>query len=553
MKHLAPSAHFNYKNRSMRAFTLPELAVVIVVLAILMAASYFGFSTWRDRVAETELKSDLTGVAAAMDSARNWSKGYPELADGVTFDGSEATKAIFTQSEHVILTYYEGTDKEYCIDAVSKARPSIAMFYNSTDTDKEPKKGTCLGGEGYVPNPNQTIFVYDTRLANCNGTVQLPITSPTSAPGSTITWGDGQTSSLTSSLQSHTYSTPGRYMVTYEGGINRVEAGGTAVASRGCLKEVRQWGNGAAPTRVQFAAATNLSYVAEPPHTVADMSAMFNADPNFNQAIGDWDVSNVTNMNSMFKDATGFNQALNSWNIGNVTDMGFMFSGAGTFNQPLNSWNTSKVTNMSSMFTNAVAFNQPIGSWDTSKVTNMTQMLRNTRAFNQPIGNWNTSNVLTMDGLFLDATSFNQPIGNWNTSKVTDMKWMFRNQTSLTYSFNQPIGNWNVSNVTNMESMFANSSFTAGHAFNQPLNTWNVSKVTNMDSMFLRAQSFNQPLNSWNTSKVTNMNSMFSCAGSATCVFNQNLSSWNVSLVTPKPPSSFDSGAPAWTLPRPVW
>ena len=132
-------------------FTIVELSVVIVVIGILASLSVFAFAAWRDNVALTELKSDLSGVYAGMESAKNWSNGYPILTEGVVFDGSATTKDIFVQSQNVTLTYFEGDSKAYCIDAVSKARPSITMFLNTTDGNKEPKKGTCAGGEGAMP------------------------------------------------------------------------------------------------------------------------------------------------------------------------------------------------------------------------------------------------------------------------------------------------------------------------------------------------------------------------------------------------------------------
>ena len=139
-------------------FTIVELLVVIVVLGILVSLSYFAFNSWRDRVAETELKSDLNGLYSAMESARNWSNGYPALAQGTVFDGNTTTKAIFTQSDNVKLTYYQGDSKTYCVDAVSKARPSISMFLSTKDGNKEPKKGTCMLGEGSTPQvPGQPI------------------------------------------------------------------------------------------------------------------------------------------------------------------------------------------------------------------------------------------------------------------------------------------------------------------------------------------------------------------------------------------------------------
>lgn len=129
--------------RKQNGFTVVEILVVIIVLGILVSASYFAFNSWRDRIAESELKSDLNGLYSAMESARNWSKGYPVLSAGTLFDGNSTTKGIFTQSTNVKLTYDQGDSTKYCVEAVSRARPSITMYLNTTNGNKEPKKGLC--------------------------------------------------------------------------------------------------------------------------------------------------------------------------------------------------------------------------------------------------------------------------------------------------------------------------------------------------------------------------------------------------------------------------
>ena len=149
------------------------------------------------------------------------------------------------------------------------------------------------------------------------------------------------------------------------------------------------------------------------------------------------------------------------------------------------------------------------------------------------------SNMTNMNSMFSEAKAFNQDISNWDVSSVTDMGMMFVNATS----FNQDISNWDTSNVTNMSYMFYGVT-----SFNSDLSNWNVSSVTNMSLMFQNATSFNQDISVWDVSSVTKMAGMFVKATS----FNQDLSVWCVPLI-PARQSNFDSGATAWTLPRPVW
>ncbi len=48
---------------------------------------------------------------------------------------------------------------------------------------------------------------------------------------------------------------------------------------------------------------------------------MFWGANDFNQNIGNWDVSNVTDMSQMFFSTDLFNQYIGNWDVGNVTDM----------------------------------------------------------------------------------------------------------------------------------------------------------------------------------------------------------------------------------------
>ena len=412
-------------------FTIVELIVVVAVIAVLAAVAIVGFGSWRTSIATAEIKNSLLAAATAMENARNFSEdGYPT-----------AIPASYGETETAKVTYFDGDAKTYCLEGRSPVVSSLYYFIRS-DNKNTVLQGTCAGGEGATPE--WTIFVYDLNQAGCALTVQLPITSPTSAAGSVIDWGDGTTGTLTASLQSKTYASKGIYTVKYDGPITTVNHTSVIAANRGCLSRVNQWKEGAVPTAVNFYNATNISYVAEPPSSVTNMSSMFRSTTAFNQPLGTWDTSNVTNMSSMFMSATAFNQPLATWDTSSVTDMSSIFNGNTAFNQPLGTWDTSSATNMNRLFMNATAFNQPLGTWDTSSATNMGLMFSGAASFNQPIGTWNTSSVTTMTSMFNGAAAFNQPIGTWNTSNVTGMNSMFRSATA----FNQDLSTWNTTLVS---------------------------------------------------------------------------------------------------------
>ncbi|MDI1324330.1 MAG: BspA family leucine-rich repeat surface protein [Algoriphagus sp.] len=234
---------------------------------------------------------------------------------------------------------------------------------------------------------------------------------------------------------------------------------------------------------------------------VTDLSGLFQYS-DFNQPIGNWDVSNVANMSYTF-DNSSFNQPIEQWDVSNVFEMRLMFRNS-QFNQSLENWNVKNVRTMESMF-DSTKFNKPIRSWDVGNVQNMFKMFSSS-PFNQDIGSWDVGNVQNMAAMF-DNTPFNHSIENWDVSNVTNMQNMF------SYSqFNQPIGNWDVSKVTNMYGMFQSSPF------NNSLGNWDVSRVLDMQRMFLNSK-FNENISSW-------------------CVFIQKIEPLEFSLNSPLSPEN---------------
>jgi surface protein len=229
---------------------------------------------------------------------------------------------------------------------------------------------------------------------------------------------------------------------------------------------------------------------------VTDMSYLFRLK-DFNQPIGNWDVSNVTTMFYMFADSP-FNQPIGNWDVSNVVDMGFMFSGSRSFNQPINNWDVKNVTNMNAMFQVAEKFNQVIGDWDVGNVRGMGWMFAYAAEFNQDLSNWNVSNVDNMDRMFAYARKFNSEIGNWDVGKVTVMNLMFFEADS----FNSDIGNWDVSNVLEMIGMFA-----LADSFDQNIGSWKLTNLQAAIGMFnnsgLSRTNYESTLLGWSQSNNT--------------------------------------------------
>ena len=321
-----------------------------------------------------------------------------------------------------------------------------------------------------------------------------------------------------------------------------------------------------------FEGAVNMTYAATDTPDLSQVTStrrMFRNALQFNGAIGDWDVSNVTDMREMFAafspNTMAFNGDIGGWDVSSVMDMGFMFSRAELFNQDIGGWDVSSVTDMRHMFSRAGSFNQDIGGWDVSSVTDTGFMFNFADSFNQDIGGWDVSSLTDMRAMFQGATSFNQDIGGWDVSSVTDMGFMF----NFADSFNQDIGGWDVSSVTDMRAMFSSVN-----AFNQDISGWDVSSVTTMLAMFSRANAFNQDIGGWDVSSVTNMRLMFASAEafngdignwdvssgtdtrfmfSEAKAFNQDIGGWDVSSVTNMSgmflnASSFDQDLGAWDV-----
>jgi prepilin-type N-terminal cleavage/methylation domain-containing protein len=121
-------------NKHLRGFTLVELIVVIVVIGILATIVAVTYSGWQTSIVKSELKSDLSGAATAMENYRTFNNAYPV-----------SVPTNFTPSPDVTLT---GGSSDggvtFCINATSSRNPSIQYYIDSTFGTQGAQPGTCI-------------------------------------------------------------------------------------------------------------------------------------------------------------------------------------------------------------------------------------------------------------------------------------------------------------------------------------------------------------------------------------------------------------------------
>jgi len=173
---------------------------------------------------------------------------------------------------------------------------------------------------------------------------------------------------------------------------------------------------------------------------VTNMNSLFSKYKDFNEDLSRWNVCTVERMDGMFFGCTNFvGEWLYSWGdkVGNVITMENMFSDCVNFNQNLGNWNVSNVETMECMFYRCTNFTgEGLDTWGdkVSKVINMSNMFSECLSFNQNLCNWNVSNVTHMTWMFEKCKKFKgDGLGEWGDKviNVIEMSFMFSRCTIL--------------------------------------------------------------------------------------------------------------------------
>ena len=142
--HMTTRLASHFKTQS--GFTIVELLIVIVVLAILAALMILGFNGIKERADTTSVKSDLRQASVLLENQRAIDGQYPSSLSGVNNGNG------YTPGTGNTIQYTSADGSTFCI-TVTKG----AVVYNKTPSS-DPQAGACPGHGG--PAPAATVAEY---------------------------------------------------------------------------------------------------------------------------------------------------------------------------------------------------------------------------------------------------------------------------------------------------------------------------------------------------------------------------------------------------------
>ncbi len=246
------------------------------------------------------------------------------------------------------------------------------------DCTARPATKTCWDGSVIPRSQNCPM-----QTKECNGQ-QIPVDEDCTARPATKTCWDGSVIPRSQNCPMQTKDCHGNQIPagdTCPTLLKKATNGVTVIINPVLQNPAQYVGRKATLDGTQYTIVNNVSLKAwaAADHTnavcttlVTDMTNLFSNKTNFNQDIGDWDVSNVTDMTGMFTDARAFNRDIGDWDTGSVTSMVGMFQLTRAFNEDISAWDVSEVTDMSNMFFRASDFDKDLTGWDVSSVTSCT-------------------------------------------------------------------------------------------------------------------------------------------------------------------------------------
>ncbi|NCU37746.1 prepilin-type N-terminal cleavage/methylation domain-containing protein [Candidatus Saccharibacteria bacterium] len=117
-----------------KGFSIVELLVAVAIIAILATITIFALGSWRQRVAVTEVKNELTAAATALKDYKIFGSGYP-------IGSPPSLPATYKATPNVTIVYISGTASTYCLRGTSVAVSSVVFYMSHSLTT--PQTTAC--------------------------------------------------------------------------------------------------------------------------------------------------------------------------------------------------------------------------------------------------------------------------------------------------------------------------------------------------------------------------------------------------------------------------
>lgn len=125
----------NMNRRAPSGFTIVELLIVVVVIAILAAITIISYNGITQRAVISGVKSDISGVAKRFENERT--------VNGTSSYNPQTSTLLFTEGGHSQVRYKYGDLTSFCLEAINQKVSSIAYYIDSKDGLTTIKEGTC--------------------------------------------------------------------------------------------------------------------------------------------------------------------------------------------------------------------------------------------------------------------------------------------------------------------------------------------------------------------------------------------------------------------------
>ena len=143
-----------------RGYSLIELVVVITVIGILATITGVNYGDWQDTVTITQLKSDLTNIASAADSYRNFNNTYPvSIPSGIKVASS------------LTITGGSSDGKTYCYEATSSRASDITYYIDNVTAKSGAAPGNCASRPGALVAPTGPVVYLELSGANVRAAI----------------------------------------------------------------------------------------------------------------------------------------------------------------------------------------------------------------------------------------------------------------------------------------------------------------------------------------------------------------------------------------------